>query len=478
MGTTLYLDCSQGISGDMCVGALIDCGVDVDGLKQALFSLGVDGFEVVVSHKSAGALVACDFDVLLDEAHDGHDHDMAYLYGHLAEAGADDEREAEFGHHHHHHHHHQHDDAPGHVHEHAHDHHHDTHGHAHHHHHEHRGLADCLRIIDVSSLSARAKATAQRIFQIVAEAEAAAHGTSIEEVHFHEVGAVDSIVDIAAVAYCLDALDVTDAVLTPLGEGHGSVRSAHGILPIPVPAVSHIVSAHQLAMAPRDVQGELVTPTGAAIAAAIRSSDALPHVYTIKASGLGVGKRAYNPPSTVRALLLEPSPTSKTPDANDAQVKSTAPLNTALASLPKPQLWKLECEVDDCSGEALGYALDLLYEAGAREAHFLPVYMKKNRPGYQIELLCDEERIPEMERILFEHTTTIGIRRTPQWRCALARQIRQVSTTCGDALAKAVVLPDGRERLYPEHDSVVALAAQAGLSYQDAYRSVLCACTA
>ena len=264
---------------------------------------------------------------------------------------------------------------------------------------------------------------------------------------------------------------MTSAVLTPLGEGHGRVRCAHGVLPVPVPAVANIVAAHGLALSSCDVAGELVTPTGAAIAAAIRTSDSLPEAYTVRAVGTGAGKRAYNPPSTVRAMLIEPAAQTEAKDAAQP-VNGLGPAG----GLSNPQLWKLETEVDDCTGEALGITLDLLYAAGAREAHFLPVFMKKGRPGYQLEVLCDEAQIPELERVIFENSTTIGVRRTPQWRSALAREIRTVSTPYGEARVKAVALPSGRERLYPEHDDVAALSAAAGASYQDVYRAVLASC--
>ena len=475
MGRTLYLDCSSGISGDMVVAALLDAGASEERLREALASLGVSGFEVKVTRRTVSALDVCDFDVVLDQEIDGHDHDMEWLFGGLDEDGDEGHHHHEHEHEHHHHHehdhghdhHHDHDEEHGHHHDHEHDHHHDhvhdhVHGHAHHHHHEHRGPQEIAAIIDAGSLTPRARELSHRIFDIVAEAESKAHGVPVEEVHFHEVGAVDSIVDVVAAAVCLDDLNVDDVVVSPLAEGHGRIRSQHGILSVPVPAVTHIVAAEGLVLEPRDVHGELVTPTGAAIAAAFRSSDALPPRYRIIATGMGAGKRDYNPPSIVRALIVE-----------DADV--VAPATTDSYSFERPHLWKLETEVDDCTGEALGHTLERLYDAGALEAHFLPVFMKKGRPGYQIEVLCGEATIPALEQVIFEDTTTIGIRRSPLWRTALPREILEVQTPLGPARVKAVTLPSGERRQYPEYETVAALATSAGVSYQEAFGAVMTA---
>lgn len=413
MGKTLYLDCGTGIAGDMLVAALIDLGADEEGLSAALATLPLEGYEIRITRTMAGALAACDFDVVLDGDHENHDHDMAWLYGDASDHSHDHER----------------------------------------HHHEHRGLADCLAIIEDSELTTGAKAIAEKAFRILADAEAKAHGTTPDEVHFHEVGAVDSIVDIVAAAYCLDALGIERAYISPLAEGEGQVRTAHGRLPIPVPAVVNICAAHSLVLAPTGRTGELVTPTGAALAAAIRTDDALPVAYTIKAAGYGAGKRAYEVPSVLRALIIEEAASAGGP----------------------ADLWKLETEVDDCPGEALGHVLDRLLRAGAREAHFLPCFMKKNRPGYQLEVLCGSADIPVLEQVIFEDTTTIGIRRMRMERTALPREEVSCATPYGTALAKRVVLPTGEVRIYPEYTSVAALSRVADTSYQAVYQAVIAA---
>lgn len=313
---TLYLECFSGISGDMTVGALLDLGADESALRKVLESLPVQGFEIKISRVKKSGLDACDFDVILDSEHENHDHDMAYLYGGSQDLShvCDDERNHA---HHHDNHEHSHENCEhchdnhehGHIHEHASDHSHNVHDHGYSHHvHEHRGLADIMDILDHAQLTDRARATAKRIFTILGEAEAKAHGTTLKEVHFHEVGAVDSIVDIISAAVCLDSLDVQEVIVSVLYEGCGTVRCQHGVLPVPVPAVSNIAAAQHLKLHLTDLRGEFVTPTGAAIVAAVRTSDTLPEEFTIERIGLGAGKRSYEGASgLLRAMLISKS---------------------------------------------------------------------------------------------------------------------------------------------------------------------------
>ena len=267
---TLIIDGTSGISGDMTVAALLDLGASEEHLREQLATLPVGGFEIAVSRVNKHGIDACDFDVQLAEELENHDHDMAWLYG--------NEAAAEHTHEHHHH-------------------------HAHHHHH--RSLGDVSAIIDGSQLSDGAKRRALAIFDALAAAEAKAHGKTPETVMFHEVGAVDSIVDVCSVAICLDDLGVEDIVVESLSEGHGTIRCAHGLMPIPVPAVVNLCQTGNIALTPAPVTGELVTPTGAAIVAALRTSDQLPPRYRIEAVGYGAGKRPYEGCSgTLRCLLV------------------------------------------------------------------------------------------------------------------------------------------------------------------------------
>lgn len=313
-------------------------------------------------------------------------------------------------------------------------------------------MKEIMDILNAAALTDRARATAVRIFTILGEAEAKAHGTTLEEVHFHEVGAVDSIVDIVSVAVCLDNLGIEEVIVPEICEGGGTIRCQHGILPVPVPAVTNIAAAHGLNLHLTGEEGEYITPTGAAIVAAVGTSQTLPESFIIRKIGLGAGKREYKRPGILRAMLIE------------TQKKET-----------KDVIWKLESDIDDCSGEVLGYIMDLLFQAGAREVHYVPVFMKKNRPAYEICVLCTEDLIPAMEEILFCETTTIGIRRQCMERTILNRENRRVETSYGEARVKLCELPgtNGVWRCYPEYDSVIALCKVSGLSYQDMYQQIL-----
>lgn len=312
MGEMLYLECASGISGDMAVAALIDAGASEQAVRAACASLPVEGFELRIGRVAKSGLDVCDFDVVLDAAHDNHDHDLAYLHGHDhsradAPAGAS-----------HPHGHTPADSAPdGHAHPHSHPHAdpvsgasdahaHDAHPHAHPH--GHRGMAEIAAILEAASLTDGARERALRIFGIIAEAEAEAHGVPVAEVHFHEVGAVDSIVDIVAAAVALDDLasqGIEDVIVEELVEGRGTIRCQHGIIPVPAPAVVNIARAARLPLRLAAVEGELVTPTGAAIAAAARTRTRLPERFTVRRVGMGAGKRAYETAGILRALVIE-----------------------------------------------------------------------------------------------------------------------------------------------------------------------------
>jgi uncharacterized protein (TIGR00299 family) protein len=366
-----------------------------------LESLPVSGFEVEISRVKKSGLDMCDFNVKLDSAHENHDHDMKYLHGH----GNSDSNSK---------------------------------------HHEHRNLAEILSIIGDADMSDNAKNIATKIFNILARAEAKAHGTDIENVHFHEVGAVDSIVDIVAAAVCLDDLNITDVYVPFLCEGRGTVRCQHGVLPIPVPAVANIAQENQLQLKITDVEGELVTPTGAALVAAVRTKMALPEIFTIKKVGMGAGKRNYERPSILRAMLIE-----------------------AEAAQNSDCIYKLETNIDDSTGEMLGYVMDLLLENGARDVNYTPVYMKKNRPAYLLTVICGQEDATALEEIIFRETTTIGIRRAKMERTVLARSEETIDTSLGKLRVKRCTLPDGTIRNYPEYESAVELARKNNLPLRE-----------
>lgn len=441
MKNKLYLECTSGISGDMAVAALLDLGASREKLKKVLKSLPVKGFDIKISRVVKSGIDACDFDVVLDEEHENHDHDMGYLHGH--EHGGYSYNEARHGHEH-----------GEHSHEHG-----ESHSQHGHHHHEHRGLNEIMTIIDHADMADRARSYAKKIFTILAEAEAKAHNVPADQVHFHEVGAVDSIVDILSVAVCMDDLDVEEVIIPRLCEGSGTIRCQHGILPVPVPAVSNIVSAHHLKLHITPIQGELVTPTGAAIAAAFITSEKLPEDFTVEKIGIGAGKRQYECPGILRAMLIR-----------------EAEKNTEIQKFSDTEsdiIIKLESNIDDCSGETLGYVMELLYEAGAREANYMPVFMKKNRPAWLLTVICKEDQVSRMERIIFKETTTIGIRRQKMERTVLKREKRTVVTPLGDVEVKVCIF-DGQEYIYPEYESVKKICKKTGVSYREAYHMAVC----
>ena len=295
----LYLECNAGISGDMLVAALLDLGADRAKLDEALQSIPAKGFTYNISRVSKAGVDCCDFDVVLDAEHENHDHDMSFLHGEAVAAHVHS-HEHEYCHEHHHEHEHCHEHEHHHEHDHVHT------PHEHHHHHEHRGLKEVIEIINGTQMSEQARALALKIFDIIAEAEGKAHAVAKEDVHFHEVGAIDSIVDIVAIAVCFESLGVDEVIVPELCEGRGTVRCQHGVLPVPVPATANIMQSFGLNVRLLPVQGEFVTPTGAAAAAALMTTDELPEQFKICAIGLGAGKRQYERPSILRALLIEP----------------------------------------------------------------------------------------------------------------------------------------------------------------------------
>lgn len=382
----LYLEGASGISGDMTVAALLDLGANREKLDAVLKSMNLEGFEYQVSRKSSYGIAGTDFDVIL------------------------------------------------------HDHHHHEHEHEHGHHHEHRNLDDVCAVIDRGTMTDGARELAKKIFRIVAEAESKAHGVPVSEVHFHEVGAIDSIVDIVSAAVLIDDLGIRECVVTGLAEGSGYVHCQHGDLPVPVPAVLNIAQAHGIALRTSAANGEMVTPTGIAIAAALRTRDRLPAEYKVEKTGIGLGKRDFGRANILRAMILE-------------------------ETLDPEQMYVLETNIDDATGEALGLALEKLMAAGASDAHFLPCFMKKNRPAYLLRVIAAAPEIPALERIIFESTTTIGMRKLPVDRTCMDREIRTVELPFGTVSVKRCTW-NGVVRNYPEYESVRALAERTGKEFQ------------
>lgn len=471
MGKTLYLECYSGISGDMTVAALLDLGADRSVLDRVLKSLKVSGFETKISRVVKSGIDACDFDVVLDKEHENHDHDMEYLHGHHHKGHENN---------HFYDHNHAHEDEAEHFHSHEHNHAHGAGSAQDHHHHEHRGIKEITYIIEHSAMTENAKKIALRIFEILAEAESKAHNVPVDQVHFHEVGAVDSIVDIVSVAVCLDDLDITEVIVPVLCEGRGTVRCQHGILPIPVPAVANIVSANHLRLKMTEVEGELVTPTGAAIVAAVKTKDKLPETFEIQKIGIGAGKRQYECPGILRAMIISES-TEQTKGRDKAKAQTEEFKNPDIGNNPKTEnqetkdtIIKMETNIDDCSGEVLGFVMERLMKAGARDVHYVPVFMKKNRPAWVLNVICKEEDMETLQNIIFEETTTIGIRYSIMERTILPRETRTLSTPWGEVQVKVCTL-NGKEQLYPEYESVAQLSREKEIPFTEIYRYIVLA---
>ena len=470
----MYLECNSGISGDMTVGALLDLGADRGALERALGSLGVGGYHLHFGRTKKCGLDAFDFDVHLEgeegeQHHHHHEHEGEEEHGHGGghhhehgpeghchgheEAGPHHKHGDEVHEHHHHEHGpeghcHAHEEA-GHHHEHGAEAHCHVHGEAEHHHHPHvhRNYADICTIIDRLDSNARVKELAKRMFRIVAEAESKAHGLPIDQVHFHEVGAIDSIVDIIGVAVCLDNLGIDNVVVSPLAEGSGYVRCQHGVIPVPVPATANIAQAHGLTLRLTDNDGEMVTPTGAAIAAAVKTMDRLPVSCRIVKTGMGAGKKDFKQANVLRAMILETEES-----AGD-------------------QMWVMESNIDDCTGEMLGFAMEMILAAGAADVWATPIFMKKNRPAYMLSVLCREEKLEELETLVLTQTTTIGVRRYPVSRTIMDRRDETVNTRFGDARVK-VCGYKGKQYFYPEYESVKTICREHGVDFRTAYDEI------
>ena len=455
----LYLECNYGISGDMAVAALLDAGADRTALEKALASIPVKGFKTEIKRVEKNGVSCLDFNVILDSEHENHDHDMNYLFGHESAEHNHGHGEHFHGHTHHH------SEAEEHSHAAQHEIHHGEQVHGEQvHHHEHRNLHDVLEIIDKTEMTENARKLAHKIFEIIAQAESKAHSKPVEEVHFHEVGAVDSVVDVIALAVCFYSLHVEKVFVPFLCEGMGTVRCQHGILPVPVPAVANIMQEYYVPLKITGERGEFVTPTGAAFVAAVATEFSLPKNFVLKKIGMGAGKRDYGVPNIVRAMLVE------TEEKNNPENQFTSAFHDKII--------KLETNIDDSTGEALGFVMDELFASGALDVHYLPCFMKKNRPAWLLVVLCRLEDAAKMEKIIFMHTTTIGIRMSQMERTCLARSECSVEVF-GEKAEVKVVDVYGEKRFYPEYERVSRIAQKTKKPFGEVYNKIVneCACT-
>jgi uncharacterized protein (TIGR00299 family) protein len=311
--------------------------------------------------------------------------------------------------------------------------------------HKHRHLHHITAMIDGSSLSVQQRELAKRIFQKLAEAEAKVHGTTVEKVHFHEVGAVDSIADIVGSAIGCDLLGIERIVCSPVPTGCGFVEIAHGRCSIPAPATGELLRGVPLAAL--DVEGELTTPTGAAIVAALADEFGPLPPMTVAAIGYGAGQKDFPQPNILRLLV--------------GQVVSPMWANAELAPDRRPRIESivlLETNLDNVSGELVGHAVDRLWEAGALDVALMGIQMKKGRPGVLLSVQARPADADRLEAVLFSHVPTLGVRRATLMRTALAREPYEVSTPWGPVTGKVAYLPNGARRFAPEYKTCLQIA--------------------
>ncbi|MEA4988322.1 MAG: nickel pincer cofactor biosynthesis protein LarC [Anaerovorax sp.] len=462
MERILYFDCFSGISGDMTLGALIDLGVDPSYLKSELEKLHISGYTLEIKSTEQNAIQGTDVIVhLTQETQEAHDHDHPHNH-----------------HCHEHHHEHHEDNHHEHYHEHLDNDHHDTdlkhnhhhesdqhnhnHEHNHGHHHEHqnaRNLYDIIEIINQSSIKARAKEQAISIFTEIAKAEATVHGKTLHEVHFHEVGATDSIVDIVGTAICLDYLNVDRICCSIIQDGHGFIECQHGLLPVPVPAVSQMLAESKLTLVFSDVRGELVTPTGFGILKATVSDCGSMPKMKVEKIGYGFGKKKTGKFNALRVYLGTASL-----DLNIPTYPNELNTHTNTVSV-------IETSLDDETGEVLSYTMDCLFDAGALDVYYTPIYMKKNRPGVLLTVLCNEEDLQTMADILFHETSTIGLRYRKTDRLTLPRNTEKIETPLGAVRIKQTA-SKGFQKYKPEFDDCVTLAKKHHLSLKEIQRQL------
>ena len=394
----LYFDCSSGICGNMVLGALLDIIGDDNYLIEELKKVNADGYKIEISKKDRNGISGKYVDVIVD----GEDE-----YGVV---------------------------------------HHLT---SHSHHHEHRNLEMVNSLIDNSKLNAKVKDLAKRIFLRVAKAEAKVHGKPLEEVHFHEVGAIDSIIDIVGTAILVDKINPDKIISSVVNEGKGFIECAHGKMAVPVPATSEIIASSKIIFKQIDVDTELVTPTGAAIVAELAEQFGDMPEMEFEKVGWGTGfKDIKTIPNIFRAVIGKTHETGETQD-NDFVV--------------------METNIDDCSGEILGYCMEKLFVAGALDVFYTPVFMKKNRPAYRLTVTSKRKDREKIEQVLFTETTTIGIRYRFENRTCLERKLEEVDTKFGKIKVKRVLVGE-KEFVYPEYESIKKVAEENDIPLKELYK--------
>jgi uncharacterized protein (TIGR00299 family) protein len=438
----LYFDCFNGASGDMILGALLDAGLPLDRLREALGSLGIEEYDLAADRLLRAGVSATKFRLheRVPQA-TAHGHARTHPPAPDAAPHADHHHAHAAGHHHTHS-----PESQRHPHEHEHghgEHEADGHGHSHEDGHPHRSLGAILDLIDRSALSDAGRARASALFRRLAEAEARIHQMPVERVHLHEVGALDSIIDIVGAVFAIEWFAADRIVVSPINVGGGMVRSAHGVFPVPAPATVQLLGdAPIYSHGPR---AELLTPTGALLLTAHASSFGPIPPMRIERVGYGAGEREFaDTPNVLRVLV------------GDA---AEAPLTERLIVA--------ECEIDDMNPQIFGVLMERLYAAGALEVFYQPVQMKKNRPGILVTLLAPPERREALVEIVFRETTTIGVRYHEVDRERLEREIVALETPLGTIRFKVASRGGRVVNAAPEFDDCVRIAGERGLPVKD-----------
>ena len=389
----LYIDCFAGISGDMMLGALVDSGLAVEALETELRKLHVPGWALRAERVTKQGIAATKVDVVLEpDSHgDGHDHG--------------------------------------------------------------RSLRELTAAIEQSGLATAVQERSVAILRRIAAAEAKVHGTSPEEVHFHEVGGLDSLVDIVGSVVGLHLLGIETVSCRPVPLSHGYVTCAHGTLPVPPPAVVELLQG--VPTRPLDVEGETVTPTGAGLAVSLATCFGAPPPMRLEAVGYGAGSRDWPAMPNVLRLL----------------VGEVAPSGQATAD----EVVLIQANIDDMPAEQLGAALEQGFAAGALDVWMTPIQMKKNRPGTMLSALADPDRAEQVVAALFRHTTTFGLRRSNWQRSCLPREQVSVETPYGAVRVKVGRLPTGERTAAPEYDDCLAAAQRAGVAVREVYHAAVAA---
>jgi uncharacterized protein (TIGR00299 family) protein len=452
----LYLDCQSGISGDMTLSALIDLGADIHYISEHLKKMPIDPFTLDVKQVDKRGISAKLLDLQFQDAGEAahsHSHDHPHEHSHSHSEAHSHSHTHDDGHAHSHGETHSHSHSHSHSHDHDHGHNHDhDHGHEHahddgHHSHSHRKASTILGMIADSELPERVKKRSLAVFEVIAQAEGKIHGMDPAEVHFHEVGAMDSIIDIIGVCLALESLGVDRIVASPVPTGHGKIMIAHGLYPIPAPATAEILKG--VPLADFHVRGELTTPTGAAFLKALADDYGHLPALAIENIGYGAGKKNFEHPNVIRAVLF-----------NEETVAV------------RENITVLECQLDDSTGETLGYVMEKLLDAGALDVYYTPVAMKKSRPGTLITVLAKPHHAFVLEDILLRETSTFGVRKADWTRRILDREFKAVDTPYGSITVKVGSLDGEIIKVSPEFEEVKTAAIAHNVPLRDVFQEV------